>query len=121
MSDILHLTEEEKQFLYGEDWEKMETERKLDELEAKQLVRDFRDTFLTTDAGRRVLRFLLIQTRVFQLSFTGNNKTFFLEGMKAIGLMILDFIEWRNIAGLMGIDLLREKYDGRERREDSGR
>jgi hypothetical protein len=42
--------------------------------------------------GRRIVWRLLERTGVYRSSFTGNSETFFREGMRNVGLMLLDQI-----------------------------
>lgn len=44
---------------------------------------------LATDSGKRFIRRLLRFCGVFQTSFTGNSRTFFLEGQRNVGLMLI--------------------------------
>lgn len=39
--------------------------------------------------GRRIMWRLLEKTRIFRSSFTGNSETFFNEGMRNVGLMLM--------------------------------
>lgn len=65
-----------------------------DELTAEeQRLKDYQQTFLDSERGRRVLNDLLKQSMVFSTTFTGNSKTFFLEGSRNIGLYILAQLE----------------------------
>ena len=43
----------------------------------------------STKRGRRIVWRMLEQAGVFQTSFTGNSETFFKEGKRAFGLLIL--------------------------------
>lgn len=45
--------------------------------------------FMKSRQGRRVMWRLLERAGVFRSSFTGNNETFFREGMRNVGLMYL--------------------------------
>ncbi len=46
-------------------------------------------TVMATAEGRRYLWWLLDRCGVFRTSFTGDNSTFFNEGMRNVGLMVL--------------------------------
>jgi len=58
----------------------------------KQLQEDYKQVFLATRAGRRVLADMLAYSQVMSTTYTGNSKTFFNEGARATGLRILDIL-----------------------------
>ena len=53
---------------------------------------DFR-WLMADKRGRRIMWRLLERTRVYQSSFTGNSQTFFLEGTRNVGLMLISDIQ----------------------------
>jgi hypothetical protein len=59
--------------------EKLRRERELDDLRR----------LMDTDYGRRHVWLQLCRCKIFETSFTGNNTTFFNEGQRNIGLMLL--------------------------------
>lgn len=68
----------------------------------KQLRLDYRQLF-STDAGKRVLADLIENTGIFKTSFIPgkqNEMTFFREGQRDIGLMILDKLQIRDMEEL---------------------
>ena len=67
---------------------------KLERLQIKldQQNRDDLEKLLTLEEGRRFFWSFLGKCRVFSSSFTGNSETFFLEGQRNAGLVILDCI-----------------------------
>lgn len=73
--------------LFGEEMERRDKSRKMDERERLEFMTAMRD-LLGSEAGRRFVWWLLEQTHVFQSSFTGNSHTFFLEGERNVGLKI---------------------------------
>lgn len=50
-------------------------------------------TQMASKIGRRLIWSLLDKAGVFRTSFTGNSETFFKEGMRNMGLFILDEIQ----------------------------
>ena len=62
--------------------------------------------------GRRIMWRLLERTGVFRSSFTGNSETFFLEGQRNVGLMLMAQIH----------DACPEKYTAmlEEQKHDAG-
>lgn len=57
-------------------------------LERRNQLEDV-STILGTRSGRRFIWRLLSECRIFQSSFTGNNTTYYMEGMRKIGLVFL--------------------------------
>lgn len=45
---------------------------------------------MSSKQGRRVVWRLLAKAGIYKSSFTGNSETFFNEGMRAVGLFLLD-------------------------------
>lgn len=58
-------------------------------LQREQELNDFR-FIMQTPEGRRYVWRLLREAGVFRTSFTGNSETFFREGMRNMGLMIMN-------------------------------
>jgi len=87
-SDILH-----------EEVQQVQDEAKKKDLEFKNLLHDFEKTF-STESGKRIYRHLLERCHVFSTTFTGNSKTFFLEGERNIGLYLLAMREMATAEGL---------------------
>jgi len=54
----------------------------------QQLDEDLR-AVMSTAAGRRVMWYVLSLGRVFNLSMTGNSMTFFHEGRRSLGLVLM--------------------------------
>ena len=61
--------------------------RRADRAEARRLAA--LTAVMATAEGRRYLWWLLDSCGVFRTSFTGDNSTFFNEGMRNVGLMLL--------------------------------
>lgn len=74
-----------------------------DKAELVNLIHAYKEVFLGSANGRKVLEDIVGKTRIFSTTFTGNSNTFFLEGGRAIGLQILEMLEvsklqdWENI------------------------
>lgn len=77
-------------FIFDEEIEIQKEREKLSEEEQRKVRMDYREVFLTTAAGKRVLSDLLNSCGVFEGSFTGNSRTFFNEGRREIGLILLN-------------------------------
>lgn len=58
------------------------------QLAAEQEIEDWK-WLLADKRGRRVVFRLLDQAGVFRSSFTGNSETFFREGQRNVGLMVM--------------------------------
>ena len=69
--------------------ERSKEERARLEKHARQEEREDVKWLMKYRQGRRIVWRLLELTGVFRSSFTGNNETFFREGMRNIGLMLL--------------------------------
>lgn len=82
-SDFLMSTEE----LHERDLTEAQKQRikKIEEDDFRWLMADKR--------GRRIMWRLLERTRVYQSSFTGNSQTFFNEGTRNVGLMLISDIQ----------------------------
>jgi len=61
--------------------------------------------------GRAFIWWLLGLTGVFRISFTGNSETFFREGMRNIGVMLLD--QLKTHCDELYIAMERERKNGR--------
>jgi len=72
--------------------------KKLDD-EDRQLREAYKRTF-NSPHGKRVYANILSRCHVFQTTFTGNSKTFFLEGERNIGLYLLGMMSLANNEGL---------------------
>lgn len=71
-----------------DDAKKVGRKETLDRIQARQQQEDTAFV-LSTMQGRRFYWRLLEKCGIFESSFTGNNTTFFNEGMRNIGLMLL--------------------------------
>ena len=72
-------------------------------------------SILSTKSGRRFFWRLLSECGIFKSSFTGNNTTYYLEGMRKIGLIFLgDSQEFPEAYLLM----MREAREADEPKED---
>jgi len=93
-----------------------EEEREREELEAlkarAQEVDDFK-WIMAHAQGRRFLNRLLDKTGVFRSSFTGNSETFFREGMRNVGLLVMS--EMLDLTPELYLKMLKEnKTDERK-------
>jgi len=70
------------------DPKQVERARLKESFNDRNLFSDFRDV-LDLPAGRRILWWVLDVAGVYRSSFTGNSTTFFNEGRRDIGLMLL--------------------------------
>lgn len=70
----------------------LERERERDDLKAKlsrdREIEDFKQV-VSSEEGRRFMWRLLGLTGVFRSSFTGNSETFFREGQRNVGLILI--------------------------------
>ncbi len=66
---------------------------------------------LGTEAGKRLLCWLIDQTGVFAPCFTGNSTTFFLEGKRAIGLDLYRLLMAANPNALQDIVNFKRNED----------
>lgn len=80
----------------------------LREKEDRLLKECYRLTF-STKHGKKVFADLLSRCHVFQTTFTGNSKTFFLEGERNIGLYLLGMMSWATVEGL---EIIKEIDNG---------
>jgi len=79
------------------------------EAEDHQLYEDFKRTF-NSNHGKRVYAHLLERCHIFQTTFTGTSKTFFLEGERNIGLYLLVMMNLNNTEGLEVIKEFSNDY-----------
>ena len=70
------------------DEEQVKTRKRKDERVRDRELADLR-VVMSTVEGRRFVWRLLEKAGVFRTSFTGNSETFFREGMRNIGLMVI--------------------------------
>ncbi|MDZ4051622.1 MAG: endopeptidase [Limnobacter sp.] len=71
-------------------------ERDLTDAQKQRIKKIEEDDFrwlMADKRGRRIMWRLLERTRVYQSSFTGNSQTFFLEGTRNVGLMLISDIQ----------------------------
>ncbi len=73
------------------------------QLAIENMQNDFRELFFGTKRGRRVLGQMLILSDFFGLDFTGNSKTYFLQGMKWFVKLILAVSGMDTLEGLQAI------------------
>nr|NIS53488.1 hypothetical protein [Phycisphaerae bacterium] len=69
-------------FIFDEEIEAQTQKEALSAAKYKELRKDYRDLFLGSAAGKRVLSDLLNACGVFETSFTGNSRTFYNEGRR---------------------------------------
>lgn len=77
--------------------------RKIDNDE-KKLRDDFKRTF-NSPHGQSVYRHMIERCHIFNSTFTGSSKTFFLEGERNIGLYLLSMMD---LASSDGLEVIRE-------------
>jgi len=87
----------------------MHTSKNRQELssEEKQIREDFKRTF-NSPHGKRVYTHMLERCHVFNTTFTGNSRTYFLEGERNIGLYLMAMM---NLANNRGIEIIKEMND----------
>jgi len=73
-----------------------------------QLKADFKEVFSNV-SGKRVYKHLLERCHIFRTTFTGNSRSYFLEGERNIGLYLLAMMNWANEEGL---EIIKEIDDG---------
>jgi hypothetical protein len=66
--------------------------------------------------GRRVIRRLLEHTGVFRSSMTGNSQTFFNEGVRSVGLKLMNLINSSDLDNY--VLMLKEAKDNVRRADD---
>ena len=74
--------------------------------ERKKEIDDFKKV-LSLPEGRRIMWKILSDAGVFRTSFTGNSTTFFNEGKRDIGLLVLSGV---NAAGLKYLTQMQEEF-----------
>ena len=79
------------EFIFDEEIEAQKLGEKKSDEDMARLRADYRDVFLGSASGKRVLADLLNECAVFESSFTRYSaNTFYNEGKTDIGLMLLD-------------------------------
>ena len=96
---------------YQQDRERLSDEDKREEHRQQKIAKAYQEVFLGSESGRLVLNDLLSRTSVFTTTFTGNSKTFFLEGSRNVGLQILSMLE---ISRYEDLESIREDEDAEE-------
>lgn len=81
------MTDKAKTF-NASDEDQVKTRKRKDERERDRELADLR-LVMSSVEGRRFVWRLLEKAGVFRTSFTGNSTTFFNEGMRNMGLMVL--------------------------------
>lgn len=79
----------------------------------KKEVDDFKKV-LSLPEGRRVMWKILSDSGVFRSSFTGNSTTFFNEGKRDIGLLVLGGV---NAAGLGFLAQMQEEFANEQKQK----
>lgn len=74
---------------------------------------------MSSKRGRRIVWRLLERTGVYRSSFTGNSETFFREGQRNVGLMLMAQIN--EFSPDQYALMLKESQDGRKHDDGSGR
>jgi hypothetical protein len=78
-------------FIIEEEIEIQRQEEKRSDEQMAELRREYRDIFLGSAAGKRVLADLLNETGFFESSFSKYSaQTFYNEGKRDIGVMLMD-------------------------------
>ena len=74
------------------DEDKSDTKKKIEEVRARAKEREVEDfkKVLSNPEGRRFIWKIMSEAGVFRTSFTGNSETFFNEGKRSMGLMVLE-------------------------------
>lgn len=70
------------------DPKKVEAARLREAFSDRSFFADLREV-LALPAGRRILWWVLEEAGIYRSSFTGNNTTFYNEGMRQVGLLLL--------------------------------
>lgn len=79
-------------FIFDEEVEYQKQHEKKSEDEMAQLRREYRDLFLGSDLGKRVLADLINETGFLESSFSKYSaQTFYNEGRRDIGVMLMDY------------------------------
>jgi hypothetical protein len=76
---------------FKDDYLDRDKAAKLTERERHKLLSAAQDVF-KTDAGKRLLCWLLSETHIYQRSFTGNSLTYFREGEREVGLKVFGLL-----------------------------
>lgn len=99
----LGLVWEVVQVVYKSITDQNSRQAKLQEFFYRELQKRDQDALLTilnSESGRWFLMRLLDKTKVNADSFTGNSQTFYNEGMRKVGLLILNDIQNLGITGV---------------------
>lgn len=99
-----------------EENEKEKTEKQLRaKIKAENEVKDLQ-WVMSDKRGRRFIWSLLGMTGVFRISYTGNSETFFREGMRNVGVMLLD--QLKTHCDELYIAMERERKHGKRNADD---
>ena len=79
--------------------------------ERRKEIDDFKKV-LSLPEGRRIMWKILSDAGVFRSSFTGNSTTFFNEGKRDIGLLVLSGV---NAAGLKYLTQMQEEFTNEQK------
>lgn len=82
------MSEQKSKNYNAADEESVKTRKRKDEQVRERELHDMR-TVMESVEGRRFVWRLLSQAGVFRTSFTGNSTTFFNEGMRNMGLIVM--------------------------------
>jgi hypothetical protein len=93
------------------DEEQVKTRKRKDERLRDRELADLR-LVMSSVEGRRFVWRLLEKAGVFRTSFTGNSTTFFNEGMRNMGLMVLSDVH--EAAAAEYIVMMNESKEGKE-------
>ena len=75
-----------------EDLKKKQEDLDKSKLENEELLRAY-SFLMEHPAGKMVLWDIMSRCHIFETTFTGNSRTFFLEGERAIGLYVLFMLQ----------------------------
>lgn len=96
--------------LFGPEYAAREVARRMDERELDDLLKAFGSVF-DTEAGKKVLWWILEQTHPYQVSFTGNSLTYFKEGERQVGLKMLNMLLAARPMGLHDLVVFRRNQE----------
>jgi len=103
--------------LRGQERKKEDSDERI-----KLIVDQEKDDFkwlMGSKRGRRIVWRLLERTGVYRSSFTGNSETFFREGQRNVGLMLMAQIN--EVSPDQYALMLKEQNDVRNKHADDGR
>ena len=80
-----------REMLFSDDIDALTKRKKMSDTDRAALVMAMND-LMQTDAGRTFIMWLLGETNIYKLSFTGTSLTYFNEGTRVVGLKLLDLI-----------------------------